>query len=174
MARKRKGGTFVPALAELRVYRRGRALIPESQWIREPYRGWHNAHPHERRLAGRHPRVSAPPTPPSGRLPHRPLSLLTTSHLNKVIVEGIKANRLDFAYAQFYRSSHLATGGPGRGEFPNQCYGELRGESLWFVTLTDPFTRRAFLKRGWVMIRRVRIVLTRGLKFIFLKGSSAL
>ena len=47
--------------------------------------------------------------------------------------------------ALFYRRSHLATGGPGRGEFANQCYGGLWGESLWFVTLTDPFTRRAFL-----------------------------
>jgi hypothetical protein len=145
MARKRKGGTFVPALTEPRAYRRRRAPSPESQWIREPYRSWHKAHPHERRLAERHSRVSAPPTPPSGRLPHRPLSLLTTSHLNRVIIDGIKANRLDFADAQFYRSSHLATGGPGRGEFPNQCYGGLRGESPWFVTLTDPFTRRAFL-----------------------------
>ena len=91
---------------------------------------------------------------------------MTTSHLNRVIIEGIKANRLDFADAQFYRSSHLATGGPGRGEFPNQCNGGLRGETLWFVTLTDPFTQRAFVT-GWVMIRRVRVVLALGLKFIF-------
>jgi hypothetical protein len=85
------------------------------------------------------------PVPRAAGSPTGRSFFLTTSHVNRVVIEAIKANRLDFARAQFYRSSHLATGGLGRA-IPNQCYGELRGENLkWFVTLTDPFTRRAFL-----------------------------
>src|SRR5450755_3818882 len=45
VVRRRKGGTFVPALTEPRVYRRGSGPGAESLWIRGLYGSRHKAHP---------------------------------------------------------------------------------------------------------------------------------
>ena len=104
-ARKRKGGTFVLAPIEPRVYRRGRRPGAQLLWIRGLYGSRQPLTPHERWpldgnlefLLLQHPNA------PSGRLPHRPLLLfepkLTSSQLQKFVMRAIRPKCLDFACA---------------------------------------------------------------------------